>query len=190
MDKPRIFLGSSGMQKKVLQALTRGLEDVAYVESWKTSFNPGTTTLARLFDLAHEVDFAAVVFARDGLVTRTLAPFQEQRLDCITVDGSGELFLDSHQVGDGGDDGSRTCDQRGQIWRLVERQWAHHRYVGLRWTDVVKLVWRESGGPTVCPPTQKGFGSHLIERAFGGQLGTAQLVFSPEGLCCTLDVRL
>ena len=29
MDKPRIFLGLSGMQKKLLQALTRGLEDVA-----------------------------------------------------------------------------------------------------------------------------------------------------------------
>ena len=44
MDKPRIFLGSSGKQEKLLQALTRGLEDVAHVEPWTTSFNPGTTT--------------------------------------------------------------------------------------------------------------------------------------------------
>jgi hypothetical protein len=65
MDKPRIFLGSSGMQKKLLQGLTSGLEDVAHVDPWTTSFNPGTTTLARLFELAHEVDFAAFVFARD-----------------------------------------------------------------------------------------------------------------------------
>ena len=65
MDKPRIFLGSSGAQKKLLQALTRGLEDVAHVDPWTTSFNPGTSTLARLFELAHEVDFAAFVFARD-----------------------------------------------------------------------------------------------------------------------------
>ena len=65
MDKPRIFLGSSGSQKKLLDALTRGLEDVAHVEPWTTSFNPGTSTLARLFELAHEVDFAAFVFARD-----------------------------------------------------------------------------------------------------------------------------
>ena len=65
MDKPRIFLGSSGMQKKLVQALTRGLEDVAQVDPWTTSLNPGTTTLARLFELAHEVDFAAFVFARD-----------------------------------------------------------------------------------------------------------------------------
>ena len=65
MDKPRIFLGSSGKQEKLLQALTRGLEDVAHVEPWTTSFNPGTTTLERLLELAHEVDFAAFVFARD-----------------------------------------------------------------------------------------------------------------------------
>jgi hypothetical protein len=65
MDKPRIFLGSSGKQQKLLQALTRGLEDVARVEPWTTSFNPGTTTLERLVELAHEVDFAVFVFARD-----------------------------------------------------------------------------------------------------------------------------
>ena len=65
MDKPRIFLGSSGTQKKLLQALTHGLEDVAHVDPWTTSFNPGTTTLVRLFELAHEVDFAAFAFARD-----------------------------------------------------------------------------------------------------------------------------
>ena len=65
MDKPRIFLGSSGKQEKLLQALTRGLEEVAHVDPWTTSFNPGTTTLDRLVELAHEVDFAAFVFARD-----------------------------------------------------------------------------------------------------------------------------
>jgi hypothetical protein len=65
MDKPRIFLGSSGKQAKLLQALTRGLEDIAHVEPWTTSFNPGTTTLERLLELTREVDFAAFVFARD-----------------------------------------------------------------------------------------------------------------------------
>src|SRR6266550_6767017 len=72
MDKPRIFLGSSGKQEKLLQALTRGLEDVAHVEPWTTSFNPGTTTLERLLELAHQVDFAAFVFARDDWTTPSL----------------------------------------------------------------------------------------------------------------------
>src|SRR5262245_7202135 len=69
MEKPRIFLGSSGKQEKFVQALTRGLEDVAHVDPWMTSFNPGTTTLERLLELAHEVDFAAFAFARDDWTT-------------------------------------------------------------------------------------------------------------------------
>jgi Predicted nucleotide-binding protein containing TIR-like domain len=73
MDKPRIFLGSSAMQAKLLQALTRGLEDVAQVEPWTASFNPGTTTLERLLELVHEVDFAAFVFARDDWTTNSPA---------------------------------------------------------------------------------------------------------------------
>src|SRR3989475_13028751 len=69
MDKPRIFLGSSGKQEKLLQALTRGLDGVARVDPWTTSFHPGTTTLGRLLELAHEVDFAAFAFARDDWTT-------------------------------------------------------------------------------------------------------------------------
>ena len=75
-EKPRIFLGSSGKQEKLLKALTRGLETVAHVEPWTTSFNPGTTTLQRLIDLSREVDFAAFVFARDDWTTDS-APASE-----------------------------------------------------------------------------------------------------------------
>lgn len=71
MDKPRIFLGSSKEQQKLLQALTRGLEEVANVEPWTASFNPGTTTIERLLELAREVDFAAFVFAQDDWTTNS-----------------------------------------------------------------------------------------------------------------------
>jgi Predicted nucleotide-binding protein containing TIR-like domain len=69
VNKPRIFLGSSGKQAKLLQAITRGLEDVADVEPWTTTFNPGRSTLDRLVELSHEVDFAAFVFAQDDWTT-------------------------------------------------------------------------------------------------------------------------
>jgi hypothetical protein len=69
MNKPRIFLGSSGQQAKLLRAITRGLEDVADVEPWTTTFNPGRSTLDRLVELSREVDFAAFVFARDDWTT-------------------------------------------------------------------------------------------------------------------------
>jgi hypothetical protein len=65
MNKPRIFLGSSGKQAKLLQAIARGLEEVADVEAWTTTFNPGRSTLDRLVELSQQVDFAAFVFAQD-----------------------------------------------------------------------------------------------------------------------------
>jgi Predicted nucleotide-binding protein containing TIR-like domain len=71
VDKPHIFLGSSGKQEKLLQALTRALADVAHVDPWTTSFNPGTSTLERLLELTRQVDFAAFVFARDDWTSTT-----------------------------------------------------------------------------------------------------------------------
>src|SRR5690349_14544883 len=69
MNKPRIFLGSSGKQAKLLEAITRGLEEVADVEPWTATFNPGRGTLERLVELTREVDFAAFVFAQDDWTT-------------------------------------------------------------------------------------------------------------------------
>jgi hypothetical protein len=72
--KPRIFLGSSGQQEKLVQALTRGLQEIADVDPWTTVFNPGVSTLDRLVELTHEVDFAAFVFAQDDWTARGASP--------------------------------------------------------------------------------------------------------------------
>jgi two-component sensor histidine kinase len=50
---------------------------------------------------------------------------------------------------------------------------------GLSWE------WRESGGPRVSPPSRRGFGTKMIERALARQLGgTVSLEFLPDGLRC------
>ena len=72
--KPRIFLGSSGKQGKLVQALARGLADVAEVEPWTAVFNPGVSTLDRLVELTGEVDFAAFVFAQDDWTSNASDP--------------------------------------------------------------------------------------------------------------------
>src|SRR5262249_53963543 len=69
MNKPRIFLGSSGKQAELVEAISRGLEDIADVEPWTTAFNPGRSTLDRLVELSQQVDFAAFVFAQDDWTT-------------------------------------------------------------------------------------------------------------------------
>ncbi len=72
--KPRIFLGSSAQQEKLVQALTRGLQDIADVDAWTTVFNPGVSTLNRLIELTREVDFAAFVFAQDDWTAKGASP--------------------------------------------------------------------------------------------------------------------
>jgi PAS domain S-box-containing protein len=56
---------------------------------------------------------------------------------------------------------------------------------------VFTLVWRESGGPPVAPPTRRGFGSRLIERGLAGAVGgRAALDYHRDGLVCTLTAPL
>lgn len=66
MNKPRIFLGSSGEQAKLLRAIARGLTEVADVEPWTTTFNPGRSTQVRQRIVrADRVDEVALQALRD-----------------------------------------------------------------------------------------------------------------------------
>ena len=126
-----------------------------------------------------------------AIVTRALEPFQERLHERITIDGPGDLWLDStksvvvamalHELATNAVKYGALSNGAGRVSIAWERQCQANR---------VKLVWQESGGPKVCPPKQKGFGSHLIERAFGSQLGGSELIFDPQGLSCTLEVAL
>ncbi|WP_460452506.1 sensor histidine kinase [Alsobacter sp. SYSU BS001988] len=54
-----------------------------------------------------------------------------------------------------------------------------------------RLVWRESGGPLVAPPSKTGFGSRLIRRLLAKDLcGHVELDFRPEGVVCTIEGKV
>ncbi|MDP4026754.1 PAS domain S-box protein [Methylobacterium sp. NEAU 140] len=56
---------------------------------------------------------------------------------------------------------------------------------------LLRLRWRERGGPLVAPPTRKGFGSRFIQRALATQVGgELSLDYPPEGVVCTLTAPL
>ena len=51
--------------------------------------------------------------------------------------------------------------------------------------------WRERGGPSVTPPTRRGFGSRLIEATLSADFGgTAKIDYRPDGLLCTFETSL
>jgi PAS domain S-box-containing protein len=52
----------------------------------------------------------------------------------------------------------------------------------------VHVIWQESGGPTVVPPSHKGFGSSLISKALVADGGSAELRYESSGLCCSFDI--
>ena len=50
------------------------------------------------------------------------------------------------------------------------------------------ISWIESGGPTVAPPTRKGFGNIVIERMVAASLdGTVSLKYPDTGVCWNLS---
>jgi two-component sensor histidine kinase len=65
--------------------------------------------------------------------------------------------------------------------------------VTIRWeqdADGIRLEWREQGGPPVAAPSRSGFGSRLLKAAFAPQFGVARIAFEPEGVRCTVSLRL
>ncbi len=53
------------------------------------------------------------------------------------------------------------------------------------------LTWVERGGPTVTPPTRKGFGTKLIQNGLHAQSdGKVDFSFEPEGVVCTITTPL
>lgn len=125
------------------------------------------------------------------IVNQALEPFQQTHRTRISVDGPGHLWLES----------TKGVMVAMMIHELATNAVKHGALsngsgrVSITWVrmsepNLVKLTWQENGGPAVTPPRSKGFGSLLIERAFGGQIGAAELKFNPTGLTCTLEIAL
>lgn len=72
-----------------------------------------------------------------------------------------------------------------------------HGQVSIRWNiehaDTPRLLfrWQERNGPAVSPPTRRGFGSQLIERALGLELkGKVRIIYDPAGVICEIVAPL
>ncbi|WP_205839587.1 PAS domain-containing sensor histidine kinase [Neokomagataea tanensis] len=66
-------------------------------------------------------------------------------------------------------------------WQLTDSEGGYH----------FSLLWRELNGPVVSPPTRKGFGSRMIERALRSYFrGKVELIYPPSGVEFRLDAPL
>ena len=68
----------------------------------------------------------------------------------------------------------------------LEVRW---RVVGTE-TRVLEVLWLETGGPAVKPPTRRGFGSKLIAGNLRGHGGTTELTYHVTGVTCSFSLPL
>ena len=71
----------------------------------------------------------------------------------------------------------------------------HEGNVGIRWTSAdggrFTLVWQESGGPPVAPPSSRGFGSQLLNKVGPGYFsGIGKIEYKPDGVAYRLHGKI
>jgi two-component sensor histidine kinase len=120
------------------------------------------------------------------LITRALDPFNPAQ---VTMSGSSTevppqhaltLSVALHELATNAIKyGALSCPE-GRVnvrWRVEDR--------------MLHLDWEESRGPSVVPPTRKGFGSHLLEGIIGHELGgDTKLNYDVSGVRCSITVPL
>jgi PAS domain S-box-containing protein len=127
------------------------------------------------------------------LIGKALNAFQDRHRQRFVIEGPDGIFLDAqkssllvmamHELATNAAKYGALSNETGRVRLAWETS-------GGDPAKRVRLCWQESGGPPVSPPTQKGFGSLLIERALQGQLGQARLDFDPAGLVCSMEISL
>jgi two-component system, chemotaxis family, CheB/CheR fusion protein len=155
------------------------------LKEFKLAFEGRLHSLARVHDLLVRENWSGADL--DLLVRRTLEPHgMENRVRIagpslnVTADVGVAMALVLNELATNAVKYGALSDERGHL----EVSWALDSRPDSKW---VRLEWREAGGPPVTPPSRRGFGSDLIERSIGHQLGgTATQEFRPEGLHCTI----
>ena len=132
------------------------------------------------------------------LVERAVAPFREQSRDRFEIAGPDAvlnaarallLAMILHELATNAVKYGAFSNDQGRVAITWDIKGVQDDETG-EVHQFISLAWRESGGPSVVAPTQKGFGSTLIERALEGNHGKSKVAFLPAGVVCTLEIAL
>ena len=158
----------------------------------RDAFGGRLRALSNAHDLLTQQDWDQVSML--DMIQRALAPFQENRTARFEVSGADAvlsanqallLAMAIHELATNAVKYGALSNATG----TVDAQLADPR--GRRESRTLKaLEWREQGGPEVGPPTRKGFGSTLIERALQQEQGRSGFDYRPEGVVCTLEMKV
>lgn len=170
----------------VQSVAAQSLRGATSVDSAKTAFEARLMALSRAHNILTRENW-------EGANLRTIAaevlePYRSGREDRFRIGGpemrvspanAVSIAMGLHELTTNAVKYGALTTEKGR----VDVSWSVDHKDGRRYA---RLVWSESGGPRVAPPTRKGFGTRLIERGLATDLGGARLDYRPEGLVCTL----
>lgn len=169
----------------VIQAMARKTASLSGdIDSFIADFSSRLRAMAAAHDLlvSHAWQGADLGDLLRASVSQTIAPDAGQiRIEGPTImlapDAAQNLALAFHELTTNASKYGALSVDAGMIsiaWR--------------REAGRIRILWQESGGPTVTAPERRGFGRVLLERLVGATLnGTVTLDFRPEGLVCEID---
>ena len=149
-------------------------------EEERAAFVARLHALANVHSLLTERNWDRVLVA--DVVQRAVAPFPRDRFKiegpAAHVDGNGSLLLGLglHELATNAVKHGALSNGAGKIsvtWGVEDQR--------------AVLRWQEIDGPPVAAPARRGFGSVLIDQASDGK---ARLEFSPDGVVCSIELRL
>jgi two-component system CheB/CheR fusion protein len=171
----------------VVQALASQTNGrIRSVEAFREAFVGRLQALARAHNLLLDANWRSADLKT--LVEQMLDAYRVDHPEVVEVEGAPValsprqglgLSLMLHELGTNAAKYGALSRPEGRVqvsWQIEE---ASDRRL--------RLKWEERHGPRVKPPTEKGFGLRLIERAASAELdGAAELSFARDGLTCDL----
>ena len=170
----------------VVQAIARQTaRHSGSIESFLDQFGARTQALATSHDLlVQEGWYGASLFE---LVRLQLGHYLDHRASDITMEGPSivlkpeaaqSLGLALHEL-------ATNAAKHGALSTPSGRVTIEWRRLSLAEGSGLELIWTERGGPAVAAPTERGFGSLVIEQNLARSLNAeVELTFAPEGLRC------
>lgn len=161
------------------------------VEEHKSAFE------GRMFALAHAHGLLSRTHWRGAklrsLLEEVVAPFKRDDHGNLTLEGpdvtvtpriATTLTLAVHELATNAAKYGALSTKMGNVrvfWQVDTGETS----------SMLRVEWRESGGPPVKAPQRRGFGSRLLQRSVSYELGgDVSLTFDPDGVRCVLQIPL
>jgi two-component sensor histidine kinase len=156
-------------------------------EDFESRFNSRLQALADAHDLLVEQQWGGA--ALPDLVKAQLSAFGLEKVSSggdeviLRAEAVQNVALALHELATNASKYGSLSAPSGKI----DIRWAYE--TAASGERVVRLTWRETGGPPVKAPEQKGFGCFVLERVTVNALGEGGLEYNPDGVVWTCIIK-